>query len=43
LGFEDTILLLQGGDYLLLMPIDPAGDQCDQDVKDHGLSLGWKC
>src|SRR5712691_6319240 len=43
LGFEDAILLLKVGDHLLLVPIDPAGDHRDQDVKDHGLSSGWKC
>ena len=35
LGFEDVIFLLKVGDHLLLLPIDPAGDHGDQDVKDH--------
>jgi hypothetical protein len=39
-GFEDAILLLKGGDHLLLVPIDPAGDHSDQDVKNHSRSSG---
>jgi hypothetical protein len=35
LGFEDTIFLKEIGDDLLLVPLQPASNHGDQDLKDH--------
>ena len=33
LGFEDAIFLLQIRDHLLLVPLEPAGDHGDEDMR----------
>src|SRR5262245_31339494 len=35
LGFEDTVFLMQIGDNLLLVPLEPPSDHGDQNVEDH--------
>ena len=42
LGFEDAIFLLQIGDDLLLVTLDPAGDHGNQDMENHNRSSGWR-
>jgi hypothetical protein len=42
LGFQDAVFLVQVGDNLLLVTLEPASDHGDQDVEDHGRSSGWR-
>ena len=42
LGFEDTVFLVQIGDHLLLVTLEPAGEHGDQDVQDHECSSDWR-
>ena len=42
LGFEDAIFLLQVGDHLLLVPLDPANDLRNEDMENHSRSSGWR-
>src|SRR5215813_11987425 len=41
-GFEDAVFLLQIGNDLLLVPLDPPGDHGDQDMENHNSSSGWR-
>jgi hypothetical protein len=42
LSFEDAVFLLQIGDDLLLVTLEPAGEHGEQELEDHGLSSGWR-
>ena|SRR5215813_498164 len=42
LSFKDKILLMQIGDDLLLVTLEPSSDHGDQDVEAHGCSSGWR-
>ena len=42
LSFEDTIVFDQVGDDLVLVPLQLAGNQGEEHVKDHGVSSGWR-
>jgi hypothetical protein len=42
LGFEDAVFLVQIGDHLLLVPLEPPGDHGNQEVQDHTCSSVWK-
>ena len=41
-GFQDTVFLLQVGDNLLLLTLDPPGEHGEQELEDHGLSSGQR-
>jgi len=41
-GFENAILLLKAGDYLLLVPLNPAGDHRNEHMENHSRSSGWR-
>jgi hypothetical protein len=40
--FQDAVFLVQVGDNLLLVTLEPATDHGDQDGKEHGRSSGWR-
>ena len=35
--FEDAVLFVEGGDDVLLVPLEPTGDHGDEDRQDHGV------
>jgi hypothetical protein len=40
LSFEDAVFLVQIGDDLLLVTLNPPGERGEQQGEDHGLSSG---
>jgi hypothetical protein len=42
LGFEDAVFLLEVGDDLWLVTLQPAGHHGNKHVADHRVSSGWK-
>jgi hypothetical protein len=40
LRFENTVFLVQIGDNLVLVPLDPPGNHGNQDVENHRCSSG---
>jgi hypothetical protein len=40
LGFEDAIFLLEVGNHLLLVPLEPAREHRDEDMENHSPSSG---
>ena len=42
LGLQDAVFLVQVGDHLLLVTLEPASDHGDQDMEDHDRSSGWR-
>jgi hypothetical protein len=43
LGFEDAVFLLKIGNDVLLVTLDPAGDQGDEDIQDHRVPWVESC
>jgi len=42
LGFENAVLLLEIGDNLLVVTLEPPGDHGDQEIEKHSWTSGWR-
>jgi hypothetical protein len=42
-GFEDAVLFLEVGDDVLLVPLEPASDHGDEDMKDPRIPQVGNC